>query len=168
MSHHQARALSGAALAIVLAGGLTADAGQARRQSPGQQKVAVSAALKIGGESISSTADGACTHAPSASIYDIASEMWTVRQEENGRSIQLTLWHPKAGGADMFTLSVSGRKSLNVSTVRGGTPSGSGTVRLERTARGGTFSVDAKSAGGEAITGTIQCGGFTAAVAEGG
>ena len=144
------------------------DAGQARRQAGGAQAVLITVALKAGGEAVSSTAAGSCTHAADASIYNVMSEMWTVRQEENGRGIQVTLWRPKNGSGDMFTLSVSGKQNLLVSTVKGGTPSGSGSVKLDRAAKGGTFTIDAKTAGGAAITGTIQCTAFTPAIAEGG
>jgi hypothetical protein len=145
------------------------EAGQVRRQpGQGQPTVPVTVALKVGAEPFTSSAAGQCTHAPTASIYSVLSEMWTVRQQEEGRSIQLTLWHPKDGTADMFSLSVNGKASVQVSTVRGGTQSGSGTVKLERAEKGGTFTVSAKAKSGEAITGTIQCSAFTAAIAEGG
>jgi hypothetical protein len=144
------------------------DARQAGRQPSGPQTVPVNVALKAGADTVTSSAAGTCTHAPQASIYDVVSEMWTVRQEENGRALQVTLWRPKNGSGDMFMLSVSGKKDLQVSTVKGGTPSGTGIVKLERTAKGGTFTIDAKAKTGEAITGTIQCSAFTAAIAEGG
>jgi hypothetical protein len=156
------------ALSIGLSATL-AQAGQARRQpNQGAQGVTVSASLKIGGDSYNSSTSGSCTHAPQASIYDVPSEMWMVRQEADGRAIQLTFWHPTNGTADMFGFSARGKKGLQVSTVRGGPISGSGTVTLQRSGKGGTFTIDARTAAGEVITGTIRCDAFTAAVAEGG
>ena len=173
MSRHHSRFIFCLVLSLSLATSLStllamADARQARRPAGGPQPVLITVALKAGGEAVNSTAAGSCTHAADASIYNVMSEMWTVRQEEGGRGVQVTLWRPKNGSGDMFTLSVSGKKDLQVSTVKGGTPSGSGSVKLDRAAKGGTFAIDAKTATGEAITGTIQCTAFTPAIAEGG
>jgi hypothetical protein len=143
-------------------------AGQIRRQTPGPQTVAVTVALKVGNESYSSTAQGACTHAPKASIYNVVAQKWTVIQEADGRSVQLTLWRPANGTDDMLSLSVGGRQNLLVSTVRGGEIAGSGTVKLQPSEKGGAFTVNAKAKSGETIAGTIQCAAFTPAIAEGG
>ena len=45
---------------------------------------------------------------------------------------------------------------------------GTGTVILSTSAKGGTFTVAAKTTAGEAIAGTIKCEAFTPAIAEGG
>jgi hypothetical protein len=68
----------------------------------------------------------------------------------------------------MFTLSVNGKPNINISTVRGGQLSGSGTVKFEPSGKGGTFTVDVKGKAGEALSGTFKCDAFTAAFAEGG
>jgi hypothetical protein len=94
--------------------------------------------------------------------------MWTVRHQEDGRSVQLTLWKPADGSAAMFSLSVNGRKSTSLSTVRGGQVSGSGTVTLAPAGKGGTFTIDAKGPSGETFSGTFKCEAFTPAIAEGG
>ena len=141
-------------------------ADQARRQGPAQSTLEVS--LKVGKEAFTAKGLGTGTHAPKAAIYGVLSEMWSLRQASDGRSVQLTLWKPADGSASMFSLSVDAGKLTTLSTVRGAKTSGSGTVTLAPSGKGGTFTVDAKSNAGEAVTGTIKCDAFTAAIAEGG
>jgi hypothetical protein len=62
----------------------------------------------------------------------------------------------------------NGNVSQQVSTVRGGAATGSGKVTLERAGNGGTFSVDARTTSGTAISGTIKCDAFAPHMAEGG
>jgi hypothetical protein len=124
--------------------------------------------LKVGSEVYDTKGQGSCTHAPIAAIYGVRAQMWSVRHEGGGRSVQLTFWKPSDASASMFSLSVSGTKSTSVSTVRGGQVTGSGTVTLAASGKGGTFTVDAKPKSGEAIAGTIKCEAFTPAIAEGG
>ena len=139
-----------------------------RRPTEGPPAAPVKVALKAGGGAYDSAAPGSCTHAPQAAIYNVASEMWSVRQEAEGRSLTLTLWQPKDGSEAMFTLGVNGPKNVQVSTVRGGDVSGSGSVKFQPSGKGGTFTVNAKTKAGDAITGTIECSAFAAHVAEGG
>jgi hypothetical protein len=141
---------------------------EARRQSPQAESVTVKISLKAGGQSLTSSGQGSCTHAPRAAIYNVPSAMWTARQQQGEHSVQLTLWRPADGKEEMFSLSLNGPQNINVSTVRGGTISGSGTVKLQPNDKGGTFTINAKAKSGEAITGTIECSAFTAAIAEGG
>jgi HrpA-like RNA helicase len=142
------------------------DAPHARSQ-PGAPMMDVTVSLKVGSDAFTSRAPGRCTYAPTASIYGVLSEMWTVRQEVQGRYVHLTLWRSKKDAQDTFSLWVNDRKNLTVSTVRGQV-SGSGTVKLQTSGIGGAFAVDAKAETGEAITGTIRCAAFSPAVAEGG
>jgi hypothetical protein len=140
------------------------------RRPPGQgrEPVPVTVSLKIGGGSYSSSTAGSCTHAPTASIYGVLSEMWSVRQQDEGRSVALTMWRSKKDGEETFNLSVNDKKSVRINTVRGGQGSGTGTIKLQPSGKGGTFTVDGKTDAGEAVSGTISCAAFTAAVAEGG
>ena len=86
--------------------------------------------------------------------------------------MHLTLWKPRNGSAEMFSLSVSNgpsRRTVNTVKATGSSPiEGSGRVILATAANGGTFTVEAKDAHGASITGTIKCDAFTAAAAEGG
>ena len=143
------------------------DAEQVRRGAQADT-VTVQISLKAGGQSVSASGPGKCTHAPQASIYGVMSEMWSVRHQDGDKATQLTLWRPKDGKDAMFSLSLNGGPTIDISTVRGGTVTGSGTVKLQPNGKGGRFTIDAKSKSGEAVTGTIECPAFTAAVAEGG
>ncbi len=149
--------------AVVLVG-----AGQIRRTPPGSSSVPIEVSLKVGADAYTGKGQGSCTHAPKASIFGVVSEMWTVRHQDESRSVQLTLWKPADGSAQMFNLSVSGKTNASISTVRGGQVTGSGTVTLAPSGKGGTFTIDAKGKRGEAISGTIACEAFTPAIAEGG
>jgi len=144
----------------------------AQRRVPGQAqpKQAVNASLQIGGNAYESREPGRCTHAPTASIYSIVSEMWSVQQSAQGRSLALTLWRPKDRTDDMVTLSVSsGKSSHQINTVRGGgATSGIGKVTLLKSGGGGAFTIDAKTVDGVAISGTIKCEAFAPHTAEGG
>jgi hypothetical protein len=151
---------------VVLLTASSLDARQARRSGPAQVPVEVN--VKGGAETFTTKGDGSCTHAPKASIYNVASEMWMVRHQDGERSVQLTLWKPADGSNAMFSVSLNGARSTTISTVRGGQPSGSGTVTMKPAAKGGTFTIDAKTKEGAAVTGTITCGAFTPAIAEGG
>ena len=138
---------------------------QARRQAPEQKTVPVTLDLKIGSEALQGSGAGRCTHAPAASIYDVRAQMWTAAYEVGGKPVQLTFWRPTDKSADMFGLQTP---QVNVSTVRGGKPSGSGTVTFEPSAKGGVFKIQAKAADGTTVAGSIKCEGFLAHVAEGG
>lgn len=150
------------AAAILLMGASLA-AGQ---RTAASKTVPISVDLKVGNEQLQASGNGTCTHAPQASIYDIRSQMWTAAYEaDKGPAVQLTFWRPVDKSQDMFNLRAN---SATVSTVRKGTPSGSGTVTFEPAGKGGTFRVNAKAANGSAITGSIKCGAFLPHVAEGG
>jgi hypothetical protein len=154
-------------VSFILATGFPS-AAQVRRQSTAPVLVPLEVSLKAGSDAYDAKVEGSCTHAPRASIYGILSEMWSVRHQDEGRSMQLTLWKPADGSAQMFSLSVNRKKSSTVSTVRGGQTAGVGTVTFAPSGKGGTFTIDAKDQMVETISGTVKCEGFTSAIAEGG
>lgn len=153
---------------------MLASSASAQRRAPGAQKptVAVTIALKAGGNAYSFTGQASCTHAPMASIYSVISEQWSVQQSEGSQSIQLTLWKPKSGSGEMFSMSVSaGGRSHVVNTVKApGAPAaqGSGTATIARAGSGAIFTIDATAADGTRVTGTIKCDALLPARAEGG
>lgn len=158
-----------AALALVL--GMAAApmlAAQARRTGAERETATVKVALKAPGGAVTADGPGTCTHAGTASIYGVMSEMWMVRQQSGQNSTQLTMWRPRDGKEAMFSLSLSGARDVSISTVRGGTVTGTGTVRFDAKGKGGVFTVDAKGKSGDTVSGTIECSAFSAAVAEGG
>jgi len=144
----------------------------AQRREPGKPPLrqAIEASLKVGGLSYDSREPGRCTHAPTAAIYSVISEMWSVQQSSDGRSLTLTLWRPKDGSGDMVTLSVNnGSASHEINTVRGGGATrGAGKVAFEKSGAGGVFTITGKTGDGAAVSGTISCNAFAPHVAEGG
>jgi len=163
IKHSRLPLFCAASVAIVAASTLTY-AGQANRRTT----VPVEVSLKVGQGTYAAKGQGTCTHARQAAIYDIRSQQWTARHEEDARSVQLTVGKPVDGSAEMFSLLVNDQSDVNISTVRGGQISGSGTVKFEPSGKGGTFTVVAKGKAGEPVTGTFKCEAFTAAIAEGG
>ncbi len=154
-------------LTIITVGSAQRRAAPATRAGSG-----VAIALQVGTQTYHFEGNADCKYEPSASIYNVRAELWSVEQSDGGRSIMLTLWRPKNKSGDMLSLNVlSGGKSYVVDTVKEGPQSkirGSGKVHVTTSGAGGTFAIDATAENGAAITGTIRCSGFTGVVAEGG
>ena len=164
------RHMAWATSAMALAGWLVQV--DAQRRAPGQAQATqgVQTTLRVGNQTHQSNERGKCTHAPVASIYQVVSQMWSVQQSSQGRSLSMTVWRPKDASGDMVTLSVgNGEATYDVNTVRSGQPAeGSAKVTFEKSGAGGTFTVDARTKDGRAITGTITCDAFAPHIAEGG
>jgi hypothetical protein len=144
-----------------------------RRPAPAMPaEASVAITLQVAGQPYRFEGNGTCRHAPVASIYNVMAEMWGIQQSDGQRSITLTLWRPRSASGDMVSLSVvTGGKSYLVNTVkpdRESAVAGSGNVTLTTAGAGGTFTIKATAVNGAAITGTIKCSAFTAAMAEGG
>jgi hypothetical protein len=156
-------------MVVIVGSGAMAD--QIRRRPAEAEKAATSmqVSLMAGGQRYESSAAGQCTHAPTASIYGVVSELWTAQQSDNGKSLSLSLWQPKDGSKPMVSLTVSSGKSQHrVSTIKGADIVGSAKTQFEAAGKGGTFTVYAKSAEGADIMGTIKCDAFAPHIAEGG
>jgi hypothetical protein len=156
--------------AIALTGYFQDAAAQRRAPNDAAATQKVDISLKVGAQTYQASASGHCTYAPTASIYQIVSEMWTVQHSADGRSVALSVWKPKDGSRDMFSLSAHVDKaSYDVTTVRGGASAGgSGKITFAKTGAGGTFTIDARAKDGSAIGGTIRCDSFAPHIAEGG
>ncbi len=157
--------------AVVLT--ITSIASAQRRPVPARaDATGVAIALQVGSQPYNFHGNAVCQHEPLASIYNVKAELWSVEQNDGDRSMRLTLWHPRSGSGDMFSLSVSsGGKSYVVNTVNAGPQSsvrGSGKVSVTNSGAGGTFSINATAPNGAAITGAITCSAFTGVMAEGG
>ena len=144
----------------------------AQRRLPGSQekKVAVAIDLKVNNTPYTFKGDAVCEHLAKGSIYDIVAERWSVRHDDNGRNINLSLWRPASGTGDMVQLNVyMAGKRYDVSTIKSpqGT-SGSGSVKLVKQGTGGTFTIDVATASAGKITGTIKCDAFPASEAVAG
>lgn len=152
---------------VVSAALMCSAATSAQRRVPGSQekKVGVAIDLKVNGTPYVFKGEASCDHLAKGSIYDIVAERWSVRQDDNGRNISLSLWRPASGTGDMVQLNVGmGGKRYDVSTIRSPQgPSGTGSVKLVTDGAGGTFTIDATTPSAGKITGTIKCDAFPAA-----
>ena len=128
--------------------------------------------LQIAGKKYQASGQGECKSAPRASIYGVPASLTSVSQRSGGDSLNLSLWQPSGGAPTMMSLHVSsGAKSYVVDTVKAGSKrdtKGSGKATLEKSGAGGTIVIDAVAAGGEKISGRIECPRFGAVHAEGG
>ena len=149
-------------------------AGQRRsaQSGPAETMVDITIALVVAGQPFNFGGKALGTFAPKASIYEVNAQQWRVEHKGDRQSFSMTFWRPTSGSGDMFNLNCTiNGKSYHVSTVKtngGGTPEGSGQVTFTPVKPGGTFAIDAKTANGLAITGTIKCSDFKAPVEEGG
>lgn len=160
--------MSGVMAAVIGGAGLAAQ-GDRARALPEIWHTAMKVSLTAGGQRYESSAAGKCTHAASASIAGVPSELWTAEQSDKGSSVKLSLWQPKDGTRPMVSLSVTaGSSSHRVSTVRGSAPAGNAKASFEPSGKGGTFTLYAKSPEGADIIGTVTCDDFSPHVAEGG
>lgn len=141
-------------------------------QSPAEKGIDVSIALKVEGQTYAFNGKGECTYAPVAYIFGTEAQQWKVEGNNDQGSASLTLWRLAAGSVDMFSFYVTtGSKSHVVNTVKtsgGGKVDGSGRVTFTAAGSGGTFTIDAETAKGETIAGTMKCSAFSAVVDEGG
>lgn len=160
-------------LAIALA--LASPAAAQRRGELGMAadlKADVAITMQVAGQPYHFEGKAECLRAPVASIYGVMAEMWSVRQSDGKGSVMLTLWRPRNMSGDMVALSVTSRgRSYLVNTIKaaaGSAVQGSGKVTFTPSGAGGTFTIFATTANGAAITGTIKCSAFSAAIAEGG
>ena len=128
--------------------------------------------LQAGGEKYQASGQGECKAAPQASIYGVSAAMYSVSHRACKQSLNLTLWQPTNGAANMMSLHLAtGSKSYVVDTVKAGPKrdtKGSGKATVEKSGAGGAIVIDAVAAGGEKITGRIQCRTFGGIQAEGG
>jgi hypothetical protein len=155
-------ALTVSALAVVAAP-LIAQKQKPQDPEGPDQKVALTIALQVGAQRYDFTGQGSCLLIPEGSIYDAPAAMYSVRQTGAKQRFNMTMYRLKAGG-DMLTMNVTfGSTTHSVSTVKVGTsgaPIGSGTVKLETAGSGGTLTIDATSAKGVKIAGTVKCDAF--------
>ncbi len=158
--------LSFVGVTLICSAALSAQRQPARSQ---EQKVRVEIDLKVNGTPYTFNGEASCDHLAQGSIYDIAAQRWSVRHDDNGRNLNLSLWRPASGASDMLQLNISlAGKRYDVSTIKSPQgASGSGTAKLVAQGTGGTFTIDAITASAGKITGTIKCAAFppSAAVA---
>jgi len=144
--------------------------------SGGRGTVPVEITAVVGGKRYQAAGPGECQHTTEASIYNVPAALWrasfTAPDKRDLQSLNLTVWQPKAGGANQVTLAVQvGASTHQIATVRGGQMAGRGTAQVPSTGSagsGGTLTVDGEDAGGAPLRVTVQCPRFTVPIAEGG
>lgn len=128
--------------------------------------------ITVGGQTHAASGTGECRHADPASIYDMASSMWTARYRGEGpiERLHLTVWRPKSGGPDQLGLrlrTASGEHEID--TVAGdGETSGSATATIEPDGEGGRLAVEGRDADGVPIRAIVECARFGGVDAVGG
>lgn len=131
----------------------------------------VTLSLAVGSQRLAEAKQGRCTHAPQASIFGTLAAMWSVQFAPSPKnSVSLTVWRPLRGDSTpQITLAVGGGETTyRVETVKGTKTSGEGTVQITKRGAGGRFDIDAKTADGATIRGSIDCEKFSAPMAVGG
>jgi hypothetical protein len=148
-------------------------AAPAQSQSPNRGTVPMRIAAKVAGKTYQSTGSGECAGSGEASIYEVPATLWhAIYEGPDGsevRRLNLTVWRPKAGGADMMGLSLeTGETTHEIATVKGGRMAGSGTPGVRPVGEGGTLTVAGTDDHGDAIELSVECERFDQVVAEGG
>jgi hypothetical protein len=155
------------------------DAGQESPPAAGSQSVSFSrgtvpmkVTASVDGDEDESSGPGECAGSADASIYDVPATLWRAAyqdSDDDGPRLNLTLWRPKAGGADMVTLSLwSDETTHRISTVKGGQITGSGTAGVRPQGKGGILTVSGEDDHGHAVELSVECERFDEVVAEGG
>ena len=94
-------------LAAALALAIAPAHAQVRRQPAQPETMPLEAALNVGGKKVEFRGQGQCKAAPQASIYDIPAALYSVSQSSGSQSLNLTLWQPTSGAANMMSLHIS-------------------------------------------------------------
>lgn len=151
--------------------GAGGEAGAVDDATGGRGEVPLSIEFAAGSDRANVQGTGRCSHAPEASIYGTPASLWQI-QDSNAdelRYANLTVWRPKSGDADQFSMSVNtGGSDHRISTVKGGEIVGSGSVTFQQAGEGGRFEIVGKDAEGRSVRATFHCERFAAHIAEGG
>jgi hypothetical protein len=146
-------------------------AATAALSSPARAQAApVKMSVTVAGKTQELRGTGRCGHEPQASIYGTRAALWLIEYHNAESRISLSYWRPKATGAeDQFQLSVTrGSGSHVISTVKRGSPTGTGRSTFRPTATGGRFEVSGNAGDGVPLQVTIECARFGGITAEGG
>jgi hypothetical protein len=125
---------------------------------------AVELALEVDGKPIVTKGRGECNFTDDASIFEAPATMWAVRQSAGDRSVNLTMWRLRQGGETLTLSLTAGGKTYRVNTTKVGQQGaidGTGRWTFAKSGAGGTFTIEALTAGRTKITGRLTCAGFT-------
>ena len=141
------------------------------QESRGSRAAMISA--KIGGKSYESAVQGSCRHTPTAAIYGVPAALWMVgltgSEDAAITSVNVTLWKPKNGGPQQFSVSLSTKSSSHRIDVGGrGEQVGSGKASVVEVGDGGRIEVSGKDDSNKTIELVVTCPAFTGVEAAGG
>ena len=156
-------------IALVFMGAISASA--SAQSSQNAESVKISA--KVGSKSYESAGQGSCRHAPTAAIYGVPAALWMVALTGSSdapvKSINLTLWKPKNGSPQQFSLSLEEGSSAHRIDVGGrGEQVGSGKATVVPTGAGGRIEISGKDDSGKTLELVVHCPAFAGVEAEGG
>ena len=128
---------------------------------------------KVGRRSYQSAGPGSCRHTPSAAIYGVPAALWMVAltgsDDAAVKSMNLTLWKPKNGSPQQFSLSLTAGSSTHRIDVGGrGEQVGSGKASVAAKGAGGRIEISGKDDSGQALELVVDCPAFAGVEAEGG
>jgi hypothetical protein len=128
---------------------------------------------KVDGKTYQSSGLGECASSREASIYEVPATLWhAIYEGQDGseiRRLNLTVWRPKTGGADMTALSLETEEITHqIATVKGGEMVGRGAPGVRPAGQGGTLTVAGQDEHGDAIELSVECERFDEVMAEGG
>jgi hypothetical protein len=155
------------ALLCVLAASTTVSA--QRSQNTGSVMISG----KVGRKSYESAGQGNCRHTPAAAIYGVPAALWMVSltgaEDASVKSMNLTLWKPKNGSPQQFSLSLDAGSSTHRIDVGGrGKQVGSGKAAVIAKGSGGRIEISGKDDSGKRIELVVHCPAFGGVEAEGG
>ncbi len=138
-----------------------------------QNGVSLKISAKVGGQTYESAGQGSCRHTPTAAIYGVPAALWMVAltgsDDAEVKSMNLTLWKPKNGSPQQFSVSLNAGPSSHRIDVGGqGEQLGSGKASVVAAGAGGRIQVSGKDDSGKTIELVVHCPAFTGVEAEGG
>jgi hypothetical protein len=121
---------------------------------------------RVDGRVFPASGRGECRTSAESTIYDVPVTQWGATWDgaEGGslENVNVTVWRPKAGGADQVTLWLTAAgKTHRIATVAGGEILGRATASARRQGDGGTLVVDGVTKEGTAIKLELICDAFS-------
>jgi hypothetical protein len=121
---------------------------------------------RVGGKVYPVEGSGECSTSSESTIYDVPATQWHAAYDGGGRAelgnVNVTVWRPKAGGADQVTLYLTAAgRTHRIATVAGGERIGRATASARSEGDGGTLVVEGVSGDGTAIKLELRCSAFS-------
>ena len=134
--------------------------------APADGETMINLVARVDGRAFAASGHGECHTSAESTIYDVPVTQWnaTWSAAERGslQNVNVTVWRPKAGGADQVTLWLTaGGTTHRISTVTGGEVFGRATASARQQRDGGTLLVDGVTREGTAIRLELICDKFS-------